>query len=109
LRSEHSLPRRVDGHEPGSLYRGYAAECLKLAETAFSTNDRGYLLKLSADWSALADVVEKREGEAERMRLPPELEAAPDKPRNRRSARRGSPIGLKVSLLRAHPIQKSRT
>src|SRR5262249_33570802 len=99
-------------------YRGYAAECLELAGTAFSADQRGNMLKMAADWSVLADIAEKREGEAERRSAPPEPEAAPEpvaakreKPKNRRTARKGSPTELKVSVLRAHPAKarKSRT
>ena len=94
----------------------HAGECLKLARTAFSAYDRRNLL--AADWYALADMVAKRAGEVERMRSPADPEPAPEpvaarpkKPRQRRTAREGSPSALKVSVQRAHSsrAQKSRT
>ena len=97
-------------------YRSHTAECLALAGTAFSAIDRRNLIKMAADWSALADRVEKREGEAERMRPSPEpapepVAAQSEKPRKRRTTRKGSSAGLKVSVLRAHPTKarKSQT
>jgi hypothetical protein len=97
-------------------YRGYAAECLALAGNAFSADERGNMRRMAAEWSALADMVEKREGEAERIRLTPEPEPAPEpvaaqpeKRRKRRTERKGSPTGVKVSLLRAHPIKARKS
>jgi hypothetical protein len=44
-------------------YRGYAAECTKLAREAYSADGRRILVKMAADWLTLADMAAKREGE----------------------------------------------
>ena len=92
-------------------YRGYAAECLALAGNAFSADERGNMRRMAAEWSALADRVEKREGEAERGPPPqPEPVAAqPEKPRNRRTAQKGFPTRVKVSILRAHSTKARKS
>ncbi len=61
-----------------SSYHGYAAECLKLARTAYSADTRQLLLEKPAGWLAWANKVEKREAEPERVRTPPEPEPAPE-------------------------------
>jgi hypothetical protein len=86
-----------------SAYHGYAAECLKLARTAYSADARHSLLEMAAGWLALASKVEDREAELERASSHPKpaptpepLVAQPPKPARRPTARKGSPVKLEV-------------
>jgi hypothetical protein len=96
-------------------YRGYAAECSKLAREEYSADGRRILLKMAADWLTLADMAAKREGEAERIKSPPEPEPAcepvvaqRDRKRAVRRARVPHPDSKSASSERIQPDRHMR-
>src|SRR5208337_2562609 len=101
-------------------YRAYAAECIQLARNAFSAQDRRNLSEMSAAWRALADKVEKREGDAKSIASPPQPQpeanpapgpaaAQPEKLRMQRTSRKGSPTGRKPTARRAHSTRSTKS
>jgi hypothetical protein len=62
--------RRENGRESmmtGDIYRGYAADCLKLSWKCEDTNDKALLVQMAAMWHRLAEFAEstpKIEGES---------------------------------------------
>jgi hypothetical protein len=91
-------------------YRIQAAECLKLAGSAFTADDRRNLSKMAADWYALADMVEEREDVAKPEARPAREPVAgePKKRKKPRVAPRPTEPKVIVRRARSAPAKKSR-
>ncbi len=50
------------GVSPSEQYREYAAECLRLAQSAANEDDRARLVGMAQAWRELAGKLEKEEG-----------------------------------------------
>jgi hypothetical protein len=97
-------------------YRNSAAECLRLARTAYSADARRNLATMAAERLALAERVEGREVEARRFKSAPEPLPAPNaaagqpvKPKERRTARKSSLTGTKVSVQRERSTRAAKS
>ncbi len=54
-------PRRGWGLSTAEQYREYAAECLRLAQSAATDEDRARLLSMAQQWRELAEKLDEEE------------------------------------------------
>jgi hypothetical protein len=65
----------MDEYEKSAEYRAFAAECLRLAQTAVDPADKAFLLEMAVGWHVLAAFLEQVMGCPE---PPPDLKQQPE-------------------------------
>jgi hypothetical protein len=45
------------------IYRGYAADCLRMSQERKSVKEKAVLVQMATMWQSLAEIAEKSEGE----------------------------------------------